>query len=126
MNEKLNEQQIRDIFQQEENDWQIVKQASINGDQQATKALELLGVISDLMDSLDIRYEIANAPGDLETILDRVLECNKIAERMADLIKQRRAILYEDYGILAKRKQILAETIQRQQSGYSSGNIPQN
>ena len=106
--------EVNDFFNQEEQHWQLVRQASLNGDENAIRAMSLLAIISENIDVLWRYHEILHSHEDPETYLIRMVECNRVEERIANLIRKRRAILYEDYGILKKKMQIYIDTIQRQ------------
>lgn len=115
---KNTNKQVNDFFQQEEQHWQLVRQASLNGDDNATLALGLLRLLSAEVDDLLADHEKLQLPGDPATHPERTVTCNLIMERIASLITQRRAILYEDYGILKKQMQIYVDTLGRQMAGH--------
>lgn len=118
--------EVNDFFQQEEQHWQLVKQASLNGDDDATLALGLLRVLSIEIDELWADHEQYHSSEDPATLPERTVTCNLIMERIASLITQRRAILYEDYGILKKQMQIYVNTLGRQMAGHSIHDITIN
>ncbi len=118
MKETTTIKQANDFFLQEEQHWQLVKEASLNGDENATLALALLRVLSIEIDALWADHEKFHLPGDPATLPERTDKCNLIAERVANLIRQRRAILYEDYDVLKKQMQIYVDTLERQMAGH--------
>jgi hypothetical protein len=117
------DQQVNDFFELEEQHWQLVKQASLNGDKDATLALEQLRVLSVEIDALSADHEKLHYTEDPATLEARTVTCNLIMELIASLIIQRRAILYEDYGILKRKMQIYVDTLERQMSGHSIHDI---
>ena len=99
-------EQAQDFFQKEEEDWQLVKQASLDGDEAATLALSTVKIINDELDFLFAVHEKQYYLEDPGTYVQRMDECNKIMERVASLIIQRRSLLYDDYKIHHKRLKI--------------------
>ena len=118
MKETPTTQQVHDFFQLEEQDWQLVKQASLNGDEEATLVLSLLRMISETIDEQYRAFAKVHQPDIPASHLQQIDEGNRILEYIAKLIQHRRAILYEDYRVLEKRMHIYIATIQRQMIGH--------
>ena len=114
-------EEIRFFFKREEEDWQLVKEASIGGDEHAALAMAMVRLINIEIDNLWRNHDqtlkdFANHP-----LCEQ--QCRMITNRVGDLMKQRREVLYNDYKIQDKRLRIYRDSLKRQMKGQSLKNV---
>jgi hypothetical protein len=118
--------EVQDFFQQEEHDWQLVREASDCGDENATTAMAMVRLISDEIETLWREHDQIYYSDVPETLPSKIFQCRQITDRIGNLIKQRREILYSDYKIQDKRFHIYRESLRRQMKGQPLKNVTIN
>lgn len=118
--------EARDFFQQEEHDWQLVREASNSGDEEAVLAMAMVRLINDEIDGLwrdHDRIYYSEVP---DTLPSKMFQCREITDRIGALIIQRREVLYNDYKIQDKRFRIYRDSLKRQMKGQPLDNVISN
>ncbi len=123
MNKQLTPQEVTFFFKREENDWQLVREASTCGDDQATLAMAMVRLINNEIDELWKDHDKIYSSKDFGRLPKRQELCGQITNRVGSLMKQRREILYNDYKIQDKRFRIYRDSLSRQMAGRSLKNV---
>ncbi len=111
--------QVLKFAEEERQDWILLREASDNGDEDATLALALFRCLNHELDEIKTDLENPSIKNDPKI-------CNIRLERMAGLLLQRRSILYEDYKIQDKRGKIYIDLIERQRRDRGRDHISIN
>lgn len=106
---KTDENNALEFFRNEEQDWQLVRQAAQMGDEQAACCFRLMMLIESRLRILWHQHE-----EELAKINDDSLElndkCRLIYENVDELVMLRVKLLYEDFRIQDKRQEIRQKT----------------
>ena len=118
--------EVNIFFKLEENDWQLVKEASLHGDEKAIMAMAMVRLINDEIETLWGDHNQIYYSEQPENLPSKICQCRQITNRIGDLVKQRRKILYSDYKIQEHRFRIYRESLKWQMKGQPLDNIISN
>jgi len=116
-------EEVNIFFKLEENDWQLVKEASSHGDEKAIMAMAMVRLINDEIEALWGDHNQIYYSDEHENLPSKIYQCRQITDRIGDLMKQRREILYSDYKIQEHRFRIYRDSLKRQMKGQSLKNV---
>lgn len=114
-------EEIRFFFKREEEDWQLVKEASIGGDEHAALAMAMVRLINNEIDNLWRNHDQTLKDFATHPLCEQ--QCRMITDRIGDLLQVRREVLYNDYKIRDKRFRIYRDSLSRQMKGQPLGNV---